>query len=588
MKGIVMLKLNCVRRTFAATFLVLSADVSTLSGQESQAGQTNQGASSQNSELFIQPAQKNQEPKKDPLWSDGLKIGAMLRFRPEMKYNYDFDRSKNDNSEFVGQKIQFWIEKDFNEQIKAKITFQDARVWGAETGSASGLNTANDSTKQSTDIREAWVDVKNLIGPVSLQSGRQILRYGEERLVGGLDWTNVGRSFDGFRFKYDTKELSSHAWVMVIGEQDSDIAGNSSSLGKKNTYQAQYNCPTGSATCKLSPNASRRESGDAYFAGFYNTYKPSEILNVDLYYIGLQKKWIPTNNGSILSVSNPDPYPRDSRWDILHTFGMRITNRTQKDRKSTQAWDYSLEYAVQTGSTGKTVRPGWDNGDNSVSVRDPITGTVRSESIYKEKQKYDAFAFALDFGYTISQFRFGVEYDVGSGDPNRKDGSVSTFSNLFHSNHIYYGEADQVSWVNMIGKSANLTWESEEWGKFRIAYWLVDKHKRQDGWYDITGNLKEGASTESISNNHYASGIPATKDGLGDNRGVGLLGTNLFREIDFTYSIKHKSVAWALGLSWIYAGDAVGRKVNDVTVAYNSSSFLPQAQFAYLMMTYTL
>lgn len=575
------------RKTTLLLLLLLSSSPVLFAEENKNSPPGKENASS--TDLSLQPGLKAQEPKKEVLWTDGLKIGGMLRFRPEMKYNYDFDRSKSDNVEFVGQKIQFWIEKEFNETVKARIAFQDARIWGGETGSASGLNTANDGTKQSTDIREAWIEAKNLFGPIALQAGRQILKYGDERLVGALEWTNVGRSFDGFRLKFDEKHLSSHAWVMVIGEQDSDIAGNSSSLGKKNTYSAQYNCPTGGTACKLSPNANRREYGDAYFTGFYNTFKPSDSIHFDLYYIGLQKKWLPTNNASILTITNPDPYPRDARWDILHTFGARITNKTQKDKKSLDAWDYSLEYVVQTGSTGKNVQAGWDPSNATVPVKDPITGVTRSESVYKEKQKYDAFAFALDLGYTVSQIRLGAECNVGSGDPNRKDGSVSTFSNLFHSNHIYYGEADQVSWVNMVGKSLNLTWDSEEFGKFRIAYWLVDKHKRQDGWYDITGNLKEGASTESISNNRYETGSPSSKEGLGDNRGVGLLGTNLFREIDFTYAIKHKSIQWALGMSWIYAGDAVGRKVNDTTVSteYRTSSFLPQAQFAYLMMTYS-
>lgn len=36
----------------------------------------------------------------------------MIRIRPEAKYNYDFDKFKNDNISFVGAKAQIWIEKN--------------------------------------------------------------------------------------------------------------------------------------------------------------------------------------------------------------------------------------------------------------------------------------------------------------------------------------------------------------------------------------------------------------------------------------------------------------------------------------------
>ncbi|KPA27753.1 PF13372 domain protein [Leptospira interrogans] len=181
----------------------------------------------------------------------------------------------------------------------------------------------------------------------------------------------------------------------------------------------------------------------------------------------------------------------------------------------------------------------------------------------------------------------GGEYDLGSGDPNRKDGKVTTFSNLFHSNHGFFGEADQVSWVNMIGKSANLTWDGKEFGKLRIAYWIVDKHKRQDGWYDVTGALKEGASTESITNERFKDPYVQTEKGALDQRSVVTLGKNLFREINLIYSFKYKGILWALGGSWIFAGDAVRRKLNDDSISpeFRKTQFLPQAQFGYLMMT---
>ncbi|AXR67341.1 alginate export family protein [Leptospira mayottensis] len=530
------------------------------------------------------------EPKKDTPWYESVKLGGLIRIRPEARYNYDFDKFKNDNISFVGAKVQIWIEKELTQNMKARIVLQDSALWGGEKGSLIGIDTANDNTRQSVGIREAWVESKELIGPITLQVGRQILKYGDERLVGALEWNNVGRSFNGFRLKIDKELFSTHAWVMIVGEQDSDVAGNSTNLGKRNSFPIQYNCPPNSfspSACTLTAELSKQQQGDATFTGFYNTFKSSDLLHIDAYYIGLYKKWFPQNNSTILLLPNPETIPKDSRFDQLHTFGLRLSNRTTPDKKAKIPFDFSVEYAIQNGKNGLNVTPGWDSLNTNVSTVDPLTGKTVTNNIYKEKQSYDAYAFTFDFGYTIGSFRFGGTYDVGSGDPNRKDGKVATFSNLFHSNHGFLGEADQVSWVNMIGKSANLTWDGGKFGKLRIAYWIIDKQKKQDGWYDVTGNLKEGASTESTTNERFKDPYVQSEKGALDQRGVATLGKNLFREIDTTYAFKYKDILWSFGGSWIFAGDAVRRKLNDdsIYLEFRKTNFLPQAQFGYLMMT---
>lgn len=530
------------------------------------------------------------EPKKDAPWYESVKLGGLIRIRPEARYNYDFDKFKNDNISFVGAKVQIWIEKELTQNMKARIVLQDSALWGGEKGSLIGIDTANDNTRQSVGIREAWVESKELIGPITLQVGRQILKYGDERLVGALEWNNVGRSFNGFRLKIDKELFSTHAWVMIVGEQDSDVAGNSTNLGKRNSFPIQYNCPPNSfspSACTLTAELSKQQQGDATFTGFYNTFKSSDLLHIDAYYIGLYKKWFPQNNSTILLLPNPETIPKDSRFDQLHTFGLRLSNRTTPDKKAKIPFDFSVEYAIQNGKNGLNVTPGWDSLNTNVSTVDPLTGKTVTNNIYKEKQSYDAYAFTFDFGYTIGSFRFGGTYDVGSGDPNRKDGKVATFSNLFHSNHGFLGEADQVSWVNMIGKSANLTWDGGKFGKLRIAYWIIDKQKKQDGWYDVTGNLKEGASTESTTNERFKDPYVQSEKGALDQRGVATLGKNLFREIDTTYAFKYKDILWSFGGSWIFAGDAVRRKLNDdsIYLEFRKTNFLPQAQFGYLMMT---
>lgn len=550
---------------------------------------TNQNQS-QNLNSTATPKEEPPKPTPPPTWSDGFTAGALVRVRPEMKYNLDFNRTTNDNVDFTGQKIQFWIQKEFTKDVIAKITFQDSRLWGAEKGSLTGLSTANDGTRQSTDVREAYIEVKNNFDlPFHIQAGRQILRYGDERLVGSLDWTNVGRSFDGLRLKWEQKYLSSHIFLTSVSERHNDIAGNTTSFGVKTQYNTYMDCPyNGTKACTPKLDAQRQELGDSYFTGFYNTLKPSDYFHIDLYYLGLQKEYLRTNQSLILTTGETGtPGSRAGRWDILHTYGIRITNRTQPNKKALQAIDYSFEYAVQTGTTGKSIRPSWDNNRTEVTLTDPLTNGNYNHNLYAEKERYKTFAFGADVGYTIDKLRLGVAYDIGSGDPNRTDGSIASFQNLFHTNHLFYGMADQVSWVNMKSKSVNVSYHLGTYGSFRVDYFAIEKHKLQDSWYDVAGVAKTGASTESVSNNSYDVSQVLTEKGTGDNRPVSMLGRSLFREIDFKYNVPYKNIVLECGYSLLFAGDAIQNRVNDRTInsqAY-TNQFSKNGQFAYLMVT---
>ena len=54
------------------------------------------------------------------------------------------------------------------------------------------------------DLRQLNVELKSPLRelPLSAKIGRQILSYGDERLVGGFDWSNVSRVFDAVKLVY--------------------------------------------------------------------------------------------------------------------------------------------------------------------------------------------------------------------------------------------------------------------------------------------------------------------------------------------------------------------------------------------------
>jgi hypothetical protein len=56
------------------------------------------------------------------------------------------------------------------------------------------------------DLRQAWIEFGNPKEfPLTLKVGRQILSYGDERLIGAFDWNNIGRTFDAVKLRWEEK-----------------------------------------------------------------------------------------------------------------------------------------------------------------------------------------------------------------------------------------------------------------------------------------------------------------------------------------------------------------------------------------------
>ncbi|RME91026.1 MAG: hypothetical protein D6767_05885 [Candidatus Hydrogenedentota bacterium] len=364
---------------------------------------------------------KSDEAKQAPAVENsltGIKINGMLRLRPEVKANNNFVAGQPNNLEFVGSKLWLTVSKEFKDGSKMLVTIQDARVFGDEQNGASGLSTANET--QALDVREAYVDLANFLGsPLNLQIGRQKLIYGDQRLIGGLDWTNVGRSFDAARLKWDTKTNSLHAWAAILTEDNSNDLKN------------------------WNGNNSREQ----YLSSLYNTYKGINNLFLDTYYIN---KTDQLNNY------------------YLHTLGLRITNRTNKGKASGD-FDYTLEAAYQLGDKNKNT-------------------------------KISAYAAALALGYKIGlgvPVRLGAEFDIASGDKDATDNKYETFANLVPTNHLYYGQADLISWQNMLAGNFNLTFFFTKAFSTKVAYWYLSRLTEKDAWYNVGGGVASALSTNT-------------------------------------------------------------------------------------------
>jgi len=132
-----------------------------------------------------------------------LSIGAAaqefssdVQLRPRYEYTNGFGTLLTpitEHTSFVGQRSR--INLNYNDtKLKIKLSLQNIHTWG-DTPSATL------TSKNGIEAFEAWAEY-SFDDNWSSKLGRQILSYDNQRVIGGLDWANQGRSFDAALIKY--------------------------------------------------------------------------------------------------------------------------------------------------------------------------------------------------------------------------------------------------------------------------------------------------------------------------------------------------------------------------------------------------
>lgn len=172
------------------------------------------------------------------------------------------------------------------------------------------------------DIQNAFVDYllfKTETGTHTLRYGRQELLFGRQRLVSPLDWANVRRNFEGFRY--------------LIKEQD----------WKMDLFCVNpVNTATGYQSLAVQDDRFDHANHNVFFSGAYFTYTTIENANLDLYYLWLE-----------------DKIPSATRADgERHTVGSRYSWLVPVEQQ--RVWDFDVEAAYQFGNdNAQSVQAGF-------------------------------------------------------------------------------------------------------------------------------------------------------------------------------------------------------------------------------------
>lgn len=244
---------------------------------------------------------------------DWIGLDLQLRHRYEWRSDFDFSEATHDNDGFHLWQTRLGITLKPTKFLKLFYELQDARI-------------SDDSTRGSKATFEDWMDTRQLwlsaqwdqaetpiwgVNKASFKFGRQELSFGSQRLVGPVNWSNVGQSFDAGRlsFQFGQPKLSIDAF-----------GGDKASI--KSPRQAN-DLFDGSSHDRLS--------------GYYAVYAGIEGLVLDQYFLNRD------TSGKTVSFGQVGDGEVDD-----YTIGLRA-----KGKLSQSPIDYEFEIARQFGDSGQ-------------------------------------------------------------------------------------------------------------------------------------------------------------------------------------------------------------------------------------------
>ena len=101
--------------------------------------------------------------------------------------------------------------------LKFGFQGQDARAPGIRQG-LPNIGAFRDGF----DLRQAYAQIGGDNSPVTVTVGRQLLAYGDQRLVGALDWANTSRAFDAVKLQLRGNSFKVDVFSAQVVQNDPD------------------------------------------------------------------------------------------------------------------------------------------------------------------------------------------------------------------------------------------------------------------------------------------------------------------------------------------------------------------------------
>lgn len=354
-------------------------------------------------------------------------IDAEVRVREYINLNNDFDSDVDDPNNFAVMRTSIGLSFDAGRFASAYIQLRDTRGLGEPATTTTSL--------EQVDLHQGYLHIANVYdSPLAFRIGRQEMAYGGERQIGALDWSDVGRTFDGIRMMYDIEDFGwFHAFAMKLNE-----------TGGISTIQSGAGITVSDA--------------EAAFFGGYLHYDANEKAGIDVYVLDVYNDRGDDDLGSVVVEGNTGN---------LFTAGGRVTYAD-----ADMGLKFYGEGAMQFGSAPEIVDPA-----------DPASSVAPD---------YKGYAAVVGVDYTLPttvNAWLGFEFNMASGDDGTDPLEIGTYQQLFPTGHGVLGYMDLVGWQNIMAFRGRAGVKPNDQWKLWADYHLFQTVEAADGWYDASGAL---------------------------------------------------------------------------------------------------
>jgi hypothetical protein len=370
-----------------------------------------------------------------PNWQPELNVRLRVESR-DQNFTFNSAVSSPTDGTWLLTRVRVGVKGKFSDALSLYAQAQDARELSSDRpGVPYILGSEGDDP---LDLRQLYIDFKD--ADLTLRVGRQVLAFGDERLVGPVDWNNLARSFDAARV----------TWPKIGGGLDAFVGS---------VVQVQPTSSTGWHA--------NHSSTDDLFAGVYSRFTAGDTLKLEPYVFWRQKKT--DTLYSVAGAGTARPYDIPQK---ITTLGARWSGGPPE---KLDGFDYDGEFAWQTG----TVR-GRVLGSGVFSI---FPGPAWLD--------HNAWALHTGAGYTTKApgfpLRFYGEFNYATGDKNPGDTSDESFLNLFPTNHKFYGGMDVFAWKNMREFALTAAATLSKQTKLRVEHHLFALANTNDAWFRANG-----------------------------------------------------------------------------------------------------
>ena len=166
-----------------------------------------------------------------------VKFSAQIRPRLELD-GRDFNSNTSFNNS-TALRTRLGLSFSPTNDLTGFVQLQDTRFFGGETNTTADM--------KNVDLHQAYFKIENLFKlPIDIKAGRMEISYANERFMGAVNWSNIGRSFDGVlltvkgeKFKADIFNLKEFEKFNFGDTLDQNIFGIYTDLLLVKNYKIQ-------------------------------------------------------------------------------------------------------------------------------------------------------------------------------------------------------------------------------------------------------------------------------------------------------------------------------------------------------------